>query len=405
MRTPAPPTTRGTARHGAHPRPPRPPPTTRLPLLLVLAGAGFGCAPDALDTRAVDDLARQASADADDAGTPPPPADDADTAAPEDDATPPVDDAGTPPADDTSNVARIGRPDVLTVRADGSWTFADMLDVTAFGREFYREHPDDYDFLAVYTEGEFTEFWALAVTVDDTIRGIGIDDGWGLEPGIAGSAGRLQQINLMNTPRLYAPAAADADVLIHETAHRWGAYVLLDSAPHDDVLLDGFGGHWNVHVHTGGPSALGYGDLVDLGSGRFRFTRRNPLRFSPLELYLAGWITAAEVPPLFYVVDAHGYDPATSWDGAWGPASYGENASFAGTRRDFTVADLIATNGPRVPAAGTGPRELRFAFVLVCRDVSACNADDLAVVETQRRAFPAQFAAATGGHATAVTTL
>jgi hypothetical protein len=402
MRTPVPTTARGTGDHGAGLL--QRPTTTldHLPVLLALAAAGAACSPEGLETGTLDDLARRGRADAADAGT-----------ASEDDVAhadaaetpPPADDAGTSPAGDTSNVARIGPPAALTVRADGTWTFADMLDVAGFGVEFYREHPDDYDFLAVYTEGEFTEFWALAVTVSYTIRGIGIDDGLGVDPGIAGSAGRLQQINLMNTPQLYAPAPADTDVLVHETAHRWGAYVLLDSAPTSDMLLDGFGGHWNVHVHTGGPSTLGYGALVDLGGGRFRFTRHDPLRFSPVELYLAGWLAPAEVPPLFYVVGARDYDPATSWDGAWGPASYGEDVSFSGTRRDFSIADLIATNGVRVPAAGTGQREFRFAFVLVCRDVAACDADQLAVVEAQRRAFPAQFAAATGGHATALTTL
>ncbi len=226
------------------------------------------------------------------------------------------------------------------------------------------------------------------------------------EDPLGGSGGRLQQINVMNAPSLYAPDPSGADILVHETVHRWAAYALLDSAPFSDCLLDGGGGHWNVHVHTGGPSTVGYGDLVDLGGGRFRFTVQYPLLLSPLELYLAGFIPPEEVPPMFYVVDAGGYEPPSpSFGGAWSAASYGEDVEFSGTRVDFAIGDVIGSNGPRVPGASDAPRQFRFAFVLVCRDAAACCEEDAAVVEAQRRAFPARFAAATGGRATIDATL
>ena len=171
-------------------------------------------------------------------------------------------DADVPVPEDACNVARIGKPEGIEVRADGSWGLTDDDSVAAIGREFYRDHPDDYDFLAVYTEGEFLEFYALAVAFDYSVRGIGIDgSGFGEPtPADAGSGGRLQQIDLMNIPSLYAFDPSGTDILVHETVHRWAAYVLLADAPFSDYLLDGMGGHWNLHVHTGGPSAVGYGD-------------------------------------------------------------------------------------------------------------------------------------------------
>jgi len=115
---------------------------------------------------------------------------------------------------------------------------------------------------------------------------------------------------------------------------------------------------------------------------------------------------AEQVPPLFYVQGAHDYDPAVPPFGdAWTQGSYTMDARFSGTRVDFTVQDVIAANGVRTPAFGQAPTHFRFAFVLVCSDAAACNADDLALVEAQRTAFETQLGTATGGRATADATL
>ncbi|MBW2529239.1 MAG: hypothetical protein JRI23_34000 [Deltaproteobacteria bacterium] len=320
--------------------------------------------------------------------------------------------AGTstqPPAGDRSNVAVIARPDEVQANADGTWSVATADDYAALGRAFYQDHPDAYDFLVVYTEGEFVEFFARAVTVDWTISGI---DPYGPDPSMpgpetAGSAGQLQQINVMNTPDLYAASPGATDIAIHETVHRWAAYADVAGAPTPQYLLEGqWGGHWNVHAHTGGPSAVGYGDLTDVGGGRFRFDVRYPLRMSPLELYLAGLMAPSEVPAMFYVTQPHSYDPpAPQFGGQWDLSSYGEDVSFSGTRVDFDIDDVIAANGPRVPSSADARREFRFAFVLVCETVDGCSEAHLDIVETQRSAFSDQFHTATDGRATAVTTL
>lgn len=303
------------------------------------------------------------------------------------------------------HIARISKTPSIVDLGNGAWEIGEAA-LAEIGHAFYGEHGDDYDFLAVYTEGEMLEVYAFAYAVKYDVGGIGFD-GYdpGITPGAVGSAGRLLQIDVMNAARIYDDPG-DASILVHEMVHHWAAFIEVPGTPAQAFLLDDSWSHWNVHVHTGGPSAVGYGDLVDLGNGRFQFTVQYPLQLSPLELYLAGMIPPAEVPPLFYVRDAHDYDPATpNFGGAWAPSSYSMDAAFSGTRVDFTIDDVIATNGPRTPAFGVAKTDFRVAFVLVCVDENACNPSDLAIVETQRQALESWFGPATGGRGSVDATL
>src|SRR5262249_51519388 len=133
----------------------------------------------------------------------------------------------------------------------------------AIGHSFYTAHPDAWDFLVVYTEGELVGGYALAVTVANDIGGLGLPPGEWVKPSDAGSAGRLQQLNVMNTPQYYAFDPAVPDIVVHETAHRFAAFIELPGTPAPGWLLDEGFARWNVHVHTGGPSATGYGEVAD----------------------------------------------------------------------------------------------------------------------------------------------
>lgn len=308
-----------------------------------------------------------------------------------------------PPPEDYADVAKVGVTPGFTDHGDGTWSMTETA-LDEIGFAFYAEHPDDYDFLVVYTEGDFVEYGAFAYSVKYDTTGIAPDTGGyppPFTPQDVGSAGRLMQINFMNTPALYQ--GQDASIVVHETVHHWSAYIELAGTPTEAFLLDSiYGGHFNIHTNTGGSSATGYGDLVDMGNGRFQFTVQYPLRLSPLEMYLAGMIGPAEVPPLFYVVNPSQYDPATPpYDAAWSQGSYSSDASFAGTRVDFDIDDVIATNGPRTPAFGQQQTDYRFAFVLVCANVDACDAGALAGVEAQRTAFEVDWDNATGGRSSA----
>lgn len=308
-----------------------------------------------------------------------------------------------PPPEDYADIAKITMTPGFTDHGDGTWSMTETA-LDEIGFAFYAQYADDYDFLVVYTEGDFVEYGAFAYSVKYDTSGIGLDLGGyppPFTPQDVGSAGRLMQISFMNTPMLYQ--GEDASIVVHETAHHWSAYIELAGTPTVAFLLDSmYGGHFNIHTNTGGPSATGYGDLVDLGGGQFQFTVQYPLKLSPLEMYLAGMIPPSEVPPLFYVTNPSGYDPATPpYDTAWSQGSYSSDATFSGTRVDFTIDDVIATNGPRSPAFGQQQTDYRFAFVLVCKDANACDPAALAGTEAQRVSFEADWDIATGGRSTA----
>ncbi len=306
---------------------------------------------------------------------------------------------------DYPDVARISMPSTWTANADGSWTYPpyETGPFNALGLEFYANHPDDYDFLVVYTQGELADFGALSWAVQCNFGGIGFDPGQcPFSPSDAGSSGRLLQILIMNAPHWWEYSKSEPDIVIHETTHTWAAFINLGGTPQPYYLLDSaYGGHWNVHVHGGGPSAVGYGDVTDLGGGKFGFEVMYPLRLSPLELYLAGLMPPEEVPPMFYVKDAYGHSPESGFDGPFHQSSYGEDVTFSGTRVNFDVNDVIAANGARTPPAGQAQTHFRYAFVLACNPADACKQSDLEIVEAQRAALPAWLSAATGGRATA----
>ncbi|MCA9567135.1 MAG: hypothetical protein KC656_04805 [Myxococcales bacterium] len=313
-------------------------------------------------------------------------------------------DRPTPPAPDAdpyAHIVQVQRTDAMFTASGSQWTLQ-WPGTDAIGQAVYQQVGDDYDFLVVYTDREVVDEYARAIKYDYSTGGLG--DQW-TGPGApspldAGSAGRLDQIDLMTWTGLYAPEPDETSIVVHETTHRWAAFAEVAGGS----LTDGWGGHWNVWTSTGGNSAVGYGDLVDLGTGRFRFTVSYPLSLSPLELYLAGLAPASSVSGLFRVESRSGFTPSVpEYDPSWGAESYGEDVEFSGTRVDFDIDDVIAANGPRTPAFGAAPTTFRFGFVLVCESV--CTDADLDVVEAQRTAFPAAWSAATGGVSTALTDL
>ncbi len=318
---------------------------------------------------------------------------------------PDTDTEGQADPDPWPHVARIARPDSMA-----GFTLGTGREVLDLGTAFYADHDGDFDFLVAYTSEEIAGIFAFALPLRHDIEGIGQQEvmalyGWDdLDPGDAGSAGRLQQIMLMNAPSLYRPGAfySAQDILIHETGHRWSANLRLDSAD-PWILTDEFWSHWSIYANVGGPSAEGYGTLEDLGDGTFRYDLVVPLRYADLELYQQGLLAAEEVGSMFTVEGATDFDPPDNNGLPWDDGSYGAAVSFAGSRVDVTMDDVLAVHGPRVPAHDNAQTDFRVAFALVCD--GQCDEAALAWVDAERAAFPASFEAATRGLATAATEL
>jgi hypothetical protein len=303
------------------------------------------------------------------------------------------------------DVARVLLPSSFAVQ-DNGWALTTGDEIFDVGTAFYQNHDDVYDMLLVFTEKQVADIFAFSVPL--VAEGPGLAEvreryGWAdIGPSTAGSAGKLQHIALMNDRTIYDGAAFTAqDIVVHEVGHRWSAYLFLPDVEDEDVLTDEYWSHWSVYANVGGPSALGYGELIDESNGQFSFQIRRPLRYSMLELYQQGLVSPDEVVDLFFVEGAADFFPTTSLGGDWGADSYGEDVRYSGTRHDFTLDDIIARNGPNAVAQTA----YRMAFVIICADQNACDVDALAFVDAQRLLWPDSFAAATDGRATADTSL
>lgn len=265
----------------------------------------------------------------------------------------------------------------------------------AVAREFLRTHPDEYDFLIVFTTFPIdlgdpgVRGFHLAVRND--VQGIGRElfD----QSALFGSSGRLQGYIDMSALGGYAADPLDPRfegtlvAISHEILHQWAAYVRFrrpDGTLSDALLEDGDGPHWSFLLDSDA-SVLYGNEWTDNGDGTF--TTAGGLKFfSPLDLYLAGFFAPGEVPP-FVVVES----PAT--DRRRLPE---RGVTVAGTPLTVEIQDVIAAEGPRVPAAGAA-RELRAAFLLVTRPGDTVAPREIENLERIRRSLQTRFSILTGG--------
>lgn len=264
-------------------------------------------------------------------------------------------------------------------------------------QEFFRTHPDNYDFIVAFSGFEFDTGQGTAFHwgVRNAVKGIGIPQ---FDAGTAfGSPTRLQGFIDMAALTRYVTDPLDPrfetvlSVLTHEVLHQWAAHVRVKS-PDDslsDVLLGRDGSHWSFLLDSG--ASVMYGNQwKDNGDGTFSSTATRKF-LSPLDLYLMGFYKPEEVPP-FFVVENPGIDKARLPE---------ENVTVSGTKRIITIDDIIAAEGPRVPAAGEAQKEFRMAFVLLVGPSQRATDAQLAAINRVRDAFMTRFAILTGGRATA----
>ena len=280
------------------------------------------------------------------------------------------------------------------------------LDIVAAARRSYAELADNYDQLLFWTDTPVTESdtFAFESTVKNQITGIGseIFD----VAGAYGSAGRLESVVLMDDLGKYPadpnqPANGENTTLAlvaHETGHRWGATLQFrdaSGAP-SDAWLGRQRAHWSFFCDSDA-SVLEGNDIEDRGGGSFR-TVDAVKRYGPFDLYAMGLLAASEVPPAFYVGSPSGA-------GQTRDAAPRTGVSFSGTRRDVTIAEVVAAMGPRNPPSSSAPRVHRQAWVYVVGRGRTAAATALTKLDTIRRAFADFFAAATGARMSVETRL
>ena len=273
------------------------------------------------------------------------------------------------------------------------------LDFVALTRAFYQTHGDDYDQLVLFTNTRTTPLgtFAFEFTVANEVSGIGVDifD----DSRDFGSAGRLRSIVDMdmlskfpNDPdQRFLGENNTLSVMGQECGHRWLAYLeFRDGTVNSTELLGRDEAHWSFFFDSDASHMEG-NDIQDLGNGVFR-TVGAVSRYSALDQYAMGLRAASEVPPMFLV------SRVTSGGSAGDAPRIG--ADIRGTRKDLTIADIVAANGARRPDAAAAAKTLRQAFIFLVSSGSP-SSDDLLKLENIRGSWETFFADSVDGRGTA----
>ncbi|RKY20058.1 MAG: hypothetical protein DRQ55_08945 [Planctomycetota bacterium] len=248
---------------------------------------------------------------------------------------------------------------------------------------------DNYDFIGFWMNFKPATWWGNAKAahygpIKNNVTGLGTFPGadpdgthdFHSDYGLAGSKlqGLLFFTNINSTqwqssPSFPTSTAATRLIVNHEYEHRFGNYLpdLLDGRHMQGQAVDGSSGacgtktHWDSHVDGQG-SCLGVQEWIGsnpallgttYGSGRFGFnTDIVGGTFSYLDLYLMGMVSPAEV-------DA-GMSEMRYMDD-----SVDCSAPYFGAISHFTMADIVASAGPRVPESGAAQKDFKTAWVII----------------------------------------
>jgi hypothetical protein len=300
--------------------------------------------------------------------------------------------------------------DLTAGNASGSGAIAERfaqatsLDTLAVGRKFYATHADNFDQILLWTDQPLIKgAFAYEVTLANEVKGIGQDvyD----TSRVAGSAGRLRSLVVMDWVGKYPDDPTQKflgenntlSVMGQECGHRWLAYVQFRdrTGARSSALLGRDDAHWSFFFNSDA-SVMEGNAIDDLGGGQFR-TSDAVKRYSRLDQYMMGLIPPSSVPTFFYVES-----PVSTKVKTDAPQI---GVSFTGTRRDVLVDDVIAVNGPRVPAAADSPRTHRQAFIYVVSGGRTADAAQVAKVDRIRSQWEGFFLGATENRMTANTKL
>jgi MYXO-CTERM domain-containing protein len=167
-----------------------------------------------------------------------------------------------------------------------------------------------------------------------------------------------------------------------ELSHLWGPAAQVPMPGPDDLI--GFPYHWSFFKDQAGPA--GGNAWTDNGDGTFTVIPGDPatVRFNMLDLYLMGLAEPEEVPPFGVLINTT--VPTTPndpfWGGAYAPRSFpwfntvDPPLTVTATRRELTIDDVIAANGPRNPGAGVKTSWTLGIVLIVAADATDAEIDE-----------------------------
>ena len=280
------------------------------------------------------------------------------------------------------------------------------LDLPALLRTFYLAHSDSFDTVYVWTDFAFDNGLGIAreFNVRNDTSGVGLRF---FDRGSAyGSPARLSSIIAVGNqadwpqdPQAHAAGLNSAiSIVCHEQGHRWLVYVhfVADGQVRDD-LLGRDSSHWSFLADTRTTANGSFSSLMegnswrDTGGGTFTTVESAVNYFTPLDQYLMGLRRAEDVGEIPYLVA----DPQLK-------DLLHEKSPFSGfsmtaAGKTTSVAQIVASEGPRIPEVTTAPKQFGVAFVLLSEHGSTPSNSVLDKISGYRDSLVRYFSAATGG--------
>jgi hypothetical protein len=274
---------------------------------------------------------------------------------------------------------------------DGS---LNILPRQEIAKEFLRLHPDEYDFLIIFSNFAYSmpdsQAKAFYLEVKNDIQGIGkplVDN-----TTLFGSDGKLQGtidmgnlLTLITDPR--DPNFEETiNTIAHEHMHRWGASLKYKDAQGSisTALLGKDASHWSFLLDSDASLLYGNawqnngnGTFTSIGAGKY---------YSPLDLYLMGFYDKSKLAPMLLIEN-----PSINPSGLPEPG-----ITISGTPRYVTIDDIIAAEGERIPNASSSQKVFKAAFILISNP-GTFTSNELPGIENIRNAWAGRFSTLTGG--------
>lgn len=271
---------------------------------------------------------------------------------------------------------------------------------------FLKAHPDDSQFLVIYSTFSLVKgVGAFYQSLANDVAGIGYKQAAELDPVIPAEffddtpnsqfIGVLHMNDWRNFVQPDNVTINDEWISLvfgQELGHAWLAFVHADLPGSPvDAMLGRARAHWSFYLNSGGSPVEGH-KWTDNGDGTFTAAKLDKYQFSDLDLYLMGLMSPDEVQPWFLIEDPHDCVDSALPDKACAPADgfrfQAPQYTVRGTRRDITIQDVLAAEGPRVPAYPDAPNQFSLSFVLIKRPgETLCDAELAAIDEVIDRSL------------------
>ena len=251
--------------------------------------------------------------------------------------------------------------------------------VSVVGAPHFLDYDVDWDTLvkAIQQNGDAVDFLVIVLDLPDNDP----QYGWGglyidLRQSVSGIGKRVFGHNVygQNLKGVIYLSRSNPDTfpetLRHEIMHAWAAFVIDAGLP-----------HWGFSSANGVLGGFDLSSFASLGGGRYTAGRFSPnynndRPYSPIELYLAGFVPPTEVPDLLVATDGSWSD---EYDGS------GNRIFTASDIETWSIERIVQRNGVRVPDWREAQRRFRVATLLIVNDASDAEDTALELSEALRR--------------------